>query len=49
MAFDQGPRNCIGIRFTLIKVKLHLIRLLRQYTVLPSEKTEQEFTIYFIL
>jgi hypothetical protein len=31
-----------------MKVKLCLTRLLRQYTILTSEKTEQEFNIRVI-
>jgi cytochrome P450 len=45
MAFGQGPRNCVGSRFALMQIKLCLTRILQQYYILPSEKTEKEFII----
>lgn len=31
MAFSQGPRNCIGVRFAYISLKIMLAKLLRKY------------------
>jgi cytochrome P450 len=45
MAFGEGPRNCIGLRFALMEIKLCLIRLLHQYQILSTDKTEQQFNI----
>ncbi|CAF3736246.1 unnamed protein product [Rotaria sordida] len=43
MAFGQGPRNCVGIRFALMELKLCLARLLHQYSILPGKQIEQGF------
>ncbi|CAF1056683.1 unnamed protein product [Adineta steineri] len=46
MAFGAGPRNCIGMRFALIEMKMLLTRLLREYTILPGEHLEKNFNIH---
>lgn len=43
MPFGVGPRNCVGMRFALMEIKICLIRLLRQYRILTSEKIEEGF------
>ncbi|XP_051018872.1 cytochrome P450 3A25 [Acomys russatus] len=40
MPFGNGPRNCIGMRFALIGIKLAIIRVLQNFTVQPCEKTQ---------
>ena len=39
LAFGQGPRNCIGMRFALLQVKTAIARLVFNYKIRPSAKT----------
>eukprot|EP00095_Tigriopus_kingsejongensis_P009608 snap_masked-scaffold832_size90819-processed-gene-0.9 protein:Tk09608 transcript:snap_masked-scaffold832_size90819-processed-gene-0.9-mRNA-1 annotation:"cytochrome P450 " len=39
LAFGQGPRNCVGMRFALLQLKLSLVRLLSHYKVETSART----------
>ena len=41
MPFGQGPRNCLGMRFGLLEIKVAMIKILKRYTILPSEKTKE--------
>ena len=45
MPFGAGPRQCVGMRFALIEMKILLIRMLRDYDILPSENMEDKFII----
>ncbi|XP_065556593.1 cytochrome P450 3A14-like [Artemia franciscana] len=38
--FGAGPRQCIGMRYALLEIKMSLCKLLRQYRFIPSAKTE---------
>ena len=40
LPFGQGPRNCIGMRFALIEAKLGLANIVRNFNLIPSEKTQ---------
>ena len=40
MPFGVGPRNCIGMRFALMEVKLALARLVRHFCFLTCPETQ---------
>ncbi|KAI1288438.1 Cytochrome P450 3A16 [Halotydeus destructor] len=38
--FGAGPRNCIGMRFAILEVKLALAVLLSSFKIVPGPRTE---------
>ncbi|XP_026475344.1 cytochrome P450 9e2-like [Ctenocephalides felis] len=40
MPFGVGPRNCIASRFALMSVKMIIFELLRNFDIVPCEKTQ---------
>ena len=39
LPFGIGPRNCIGMRFALLQMKVSIFRIIADYKVLPCGKT----------
>ncbi|XP_023411703.2 cytochrome P450 3A4-like isoform X1 [Loxodonta africana] len=40
MPFGIGPRNCIGMRFALMNMKLAIIRILQEFSIKPCNETQ---------
>ncbi|XP_053521314.1 cytochrome P450 3A12 [Artibeus jamaicensis] len=40
MPFGNGPRNCIGMRFALMNMKLAVIRILQDFSFKPCKETQ---------
>lgn len=40
LPFGTGPRNCLGMRFALVMIKLALVEVLQSYSFLVCEETE---------
>ncbi|KFO19782.1 cytochrome P450 3A14 [Fukomys damarensis] len=45
MPFGNGPRNCIGMRFALMNMKLALIRVLQNFSLQPCKETQVPLTL----
>ncbi|CAG9820505.1 unnamed protein product [Phaedon cochleariae] len=45
LPFGDGPRNCIGLRYGLMQVRVGLATILRDYKVLPSPSTKRPLEI----
>lgn len=41
--FGAGPRNCIGVRFASVEIKMAMAKILRRFTILTSEDTPVGF------
>nr|XP_044998606.1 cytochrome P450 3A9-like isoform X3 [Jaculus jaculus] len=40
MPFGNGPRNCIGMRFALMNMKLALVKILQNFSFQPCKETQ---------
>merc|ERR550519_1310047 len=45
LAFGQGPRACIGMRFALLEAKIALAAILRKFKLVRSDKTKEPLEI----
>ena len=46
MPFGFGPRNCIGMRFALLEIKIALIEVLKRYSFVRAPDTEVSLVYY---
>ena len=52
MPFGYGPRNCIGMRFALLEVKMALIEIVSKFRIVLAPETKVRWTwlnVYSIL
>lgn len=45
MPFGSGPRNCIGMRFALVVIKLAVVEILQRYSFSVCKETEIPFEL----
>lgn len=40
LAFGDGPRSCLGMRYGVLQVKLAVVEMIRNFVIKPSHKTQ---------
>ncbi len=49
LSFADGPRNCVGMRFALIEMKLCLVKLFQNYIFVKCSETVVSFDFEFFI
>ena len=45
LPFGHGPRSCIGMRFAMLEAKIALANMVKNFELLPSERTQEPFVL----
>lgn len=45
LSFGAGPRNCVGMKFALLEMKLAIVNLLINFEILPSANTPMKLEL----
>nr|UOU03269.1 cytochrome P450 3045C5-2 [Brachionus rubens] len=45
MGFGNGPRNCIGMKFAMIELKIALCKFMLKYEILPLDESEKNLEL----
>ncbi|XP_060140803.1 cytochrome P450 3A28-like isoform X1 [Globicephala melas] len=48
MPFGIGPRNCIGMRFAIMNIKLALVRILQHFSFKPCKETQIPLKLFTV-
>lgn len=48
MPFGIGPRNCIGMRFAIMNMKLALVRILQHFSFKPCKETQIPLKLFTV-
>lgn len=47
--FGAGPRNCIGMRFAILEIKLSIAKIVHKFTFEPAEDTPVNSVLFCII